>query len=155
MFFAVFEMTRKAAKQLKKGSLWIVDRFSQQGGTLESKIRSHLPRIVNGLTLVTGGMVAGICYEFTGRPWDVARRTVHAHAAKLPLHQAPTVKDALQALTTKLKEEGLISYFRDVSKTKDRGKASRLTILLRMLGRLGPWGVGFLAWEAFGPGITV
>ena len=57
-----------------------------------------------------------------------------------------------------MRDDGLLSFFRDTASAEERGTTSpgrqRLLRVARTLGRVGPWGVGFLVWEAFGPGIS-
>jgi hypothetical protein len=129
------------------------DTIDKDGG---KSLRRHFPRTVHGFVLVSGGVVAGLAYEFLCRPFDVARKTVHLHRISHELKD----RSAASVLTRKLQEEGLLFFFRDPSATNDPSGSSvpvtrrRLYAVLRTLGRLGPWGVGFLAWEAFGPGLS-
>jgi len=49
-----------------------------------------------------------------------------------------------------------MAFFRDSSyeaqtSTGIRSKAIRV---VRTLGRVGPWGIGFLVWEMYGPGLS-
>lgn len=122
--------------------------------------RSHIPRIVHGTALISGGVLAGLTYEMVGRPFDVARRTIELH------HVAESgqsrFKTAFRTLQVKIQHDGLLSFFRAPA-SLDSSSASgadtnllrrRLFSTLRVLGRVGPWGAGFLIWEAFGPGLS-
>ncbi|THH20356.1 hypothetical protein EW146_g965 [Bondarzewia mesenterica] len=156
VFFSVFEVTRRVATTLKAASQNVVQyyRFGEDRGR---SVRRHVPRVINGLTLVTGGVLAGLAYELLSRPWDVARRTVylervHSSATHSPRHSAVTV------LAQKARDDGLLFFFQNPTpihhhQITDAGKR-RLHAALRTLARVGPWGVGFLVWEAFGPGIS-
>jgi hypothetical protein len=108
---------------------------------------------VNGLTLVAGGMVAGLSYELVCRPWDIARRTVYQHR-----FDQPGTTRVYAPLVEKLRGDGLLSFFRDpdasaVDHTAKHASSTRRRLyhIARSLARVGPWGVGFLAWEALGP----
>lgn len=136
--------------------------------TDESFVR-QIPKTVHGITLVSGGVcfltifeirflidffqvLAGLAYEFTGRPWDHARRIVHIHKLQTP-------PDTRVPWLEIMHKEGFVAFFKSpalphaVNPDSSMGCRPRLTIALRTLGRVGPWGIGFLAWEAFGPGL--
>ncbi|KAG6832677.1 hypothetical protein H0H92_012249 [Tricholoma furcatifolium] len=71
-FFSIFEVTRQVALQVK-------DFFQKRVESSDCEVtgaRRQLPRIMHGFTLVGGGVCAGLAYETTSRPWDVARRIV-------------------------------------------------------------------------------
>ncbi|KAG6854917.1 hypothetical protein C0991_009740 [Blastosporella zonata] len=80
VFFAIFEVTRRVALQVK-------DVFQKRAQNLDARetggVQRQLPRVMHGLTLVGGGVLAGLAYETASRPWDVARRTVQLHKANL------------------------------------------------------------------------
>lgn len=133
--------------------------MSEIEGERATKSHVHLPRIVHGATLVCGGVLAGLSYELVGRPWDVARRTIELHNAPQPGQSR--LKATLRTLETKLQQDGLLSFFRAVPSSAGAstdvgmsGARRRLYATLRVLGRVGPWGVGFLIWEALGPGLS-
>lgn len=119
-------------------------------------VQQHGSRAVHALTLVTGGAVAGLAYELSCRPWDVARKVVHIDRVVSTAGQ----HSALLILMRKIQDEGWLVFFKNPSPvTHEHGVGSsslhrRLHTLGRTLARVGPWGVGFLAWEAFGPGLS-
>jgi len=119
-------------------------------------LRRHVPRVVHATTLVTGGAFAGLAYELTCRPWDVARKAVHVDRVRsVSERHSVTV-----ILLRKLQEDGLCSYFKDPNHVPHHEDLStsllrrRIYSASRTLARVGPWGIGFLVWEAFGPGIS-
>ncbi|KAH7929798.1 hypothetical protein BV22DRAFT_1029198 [Leucogyrophana mollusca] len=152
-FFAIFELTRKMASKTKATAQISIQRFHPDGEGGQS-LKRHLPRAVHALTLVSGGALAGLAYEVLSRPWDAARRVVQLDRT-LHSPRSPTI-----AVMEKIREEGLITFFRDPATSPravtDSLPAGRRRIYagLRALARVGPWGVGFLVWEAFGPGIS-
>lgn len=154
MFFSIFEITRRVASKTKLVSQDAFDAWESQDTRIQS-LRRHFPRTVHGVTLVSGGVVAGLAYEFVSRPFDVARNIVQQGKA---LH--PTIGGSPgSALIQKARQDGMLIFFRNPSgaeKTTSPGSAinRRLYIGLRTLARVGPWGVGFLVWEAFGPGLS-
>ena len=120
-------------------------------------VRRHLPRLLHGVTLVSGGVIAGLAYELSGRPWDVARRTLYlSRVHSTATHTSKRLMITL--LLKKVNDDGLLGFFRDPNANDQvrvaHGSYRQTTYAaLRTLGRVGPWGVGFLVWEAFGPGI--
>ncbi|KLO14178.1 hypothetical protein SCHPADRAFT_826752 [Schizopora paradoxa] len=156
VFFTLFELTRRIASQLKNAST----QFAIQRDPSRS---TNLPKVVHGATLVAGGVVAGLAYDFTGRPFDVARRTVHTYEVTHNAAARPNIiaRTAIifSALEKKAKDEGLRVFFRLSPDERSASAFStplrqRLFSALRILGRVGPWGAGFLIWESFGPGLT-
>lgn len=149
VFFAIFEVTRRLAADAKVASYTHIKR--RDG---EDCAQSHIPRIANAVTLVTGGAVAGLAYEFVCRPWDAARKAVHVDHI-IAAHEHHTVSSIL---LHKVKEEGWSSFFQaprvHVHETFTSPWHRRLHSALRTVARVGPWGVGFLVWEAFGPGLS-
>ena len=111
-----------------------------------------IPGVVHGTSLVCGGILAGFAYEMTTRPFDEARRIVHAQRITDPTHR--TVVAGIKALAHRAKEDGIRSFFRaPISHDPDASTTLRQRCL-RVLARMGPWGAGFLIWEAFGPGLS-
>lgn len=106
-----------------------------------------MPRVAHAITLVSGGAGAGLTYELVSRPWDIARKTVDIDRMR-----SPQRRPIPMILLRKFKDEGWRSFL--VNPTQISHGTSRTQSALRTLGRVGPWGVGFLAWEAFGPGIS-
>jgi hypothetical protein len=146
----IFEITRRAAiasKAAAQGAIHKLPMNPEEGHFFSG----HVPRVIHGITLVTGGALAGFAYEILGRPWDVARRTIELEQT---LH--PTLKHPLFTLVQKIHGDGIAHFFHDPSivgseKTGNSTTRRRIYSGLRTLGRVGPWGVGFLVWEAFGP----
>lgn len=153
VFFAIFELTRQTAQYSRKCIEHIID--SEPLSADERTIRTSAPRFAHGTVLVSGGVIAGVAYEFCGRPWDVARKVVHVNALSRKGSGRPSVKAAAHALLLKARSDGLSSYFQDTNSVSHSpsGKYERLRATLRLLARVGPWGAGFLLWEAFGPGL--
>lgn len=155
MFFAIFEVTRRFAVTMRTWSqtAFIYLRLHKED---EHRFRRHFPRAVHGLTLVSGGIIAGLAYEILSRPWDVARRVVYLDRVRSIANHEPKHL-ALTAVANKVREDGLLSFFRDSSSPNSETISPRRRVLyntLRVVGRAGPWGIGFLVWEAFGPGIS-
>ena len=145
--------TFDAALTVRTSTQHLVDRVRGNRGT-----ESHVPRIVHGSCLVTGGVLAGLAYEFASRPFDEARRVVHAQQVSNPLHR--TIPAALRALENKLRTDGIRYFFHgphvhdEASLQADNLLRRRVRSALRVLGRVGPWGAGFLIWEIYGPGLS-
>ena len=149
LFFAQFELTRRLATRAK-----IATREAMARRDRNKHVQSHIPRFVSAITLVTGGAIAGLLYEISCRPWDTARKAVHVdHVVAESQHHSVTT-----ILLDKVKRDGWMSFFKAPAGHVHEGDASqsrrRIHTLLRTLARVGPWGVGFLAWEAFGPGLS-
>lgn len=120
-------------------------------------IQRNLPRTVHGVALVAGGVTAGLAYEVICRPWDVARRLAHLDRIQSATTHKPR-HYLFSLITHKIHKDGLLSLFRDAMNYEEKSSMSlgrqRLLAVARTLGRVGPWGVGFLVWEALGPGIS-
>jgi len=150
-FFAIFDLTRGIAFTTKAAS----QRYMEEHFPGDGKVRRHIPRAVHAVTLVSGGVIAGLAYEFMSRPWDVARKIVHLDKVTNSSRGQPAVLGVVR----KLWEEGPLEIFRDPGTPQATpgpvvsARRRRLNITLRTLARVGPWGVGFLVWEAFGPGL--
>lgn len=154
VFFSLFELTRQTALTIRSRTEQLIGKVSNKPST-----ESHVPRIVHGTCLVAGGAFAGLAYEMTCRPFDEARRVVHAQRVSEPFNR--TVPAALRALEHKVRTDG-ISYFFHQARVHDVGSLEaeslvrrRLRYALRVLGRVGPWGIGFLIWEIYGPGLSL
>ncbi|KAH7889837.1 mitochondrial carrier domain-containing protein [Phlebopus sp. FC_14] len=154
-FFIIFETTRNFAIRIKNETQATLQRLRC---TDERRYNRHLPRLAHAVTLVGGGALAGLTYEVLCRPWDVARRVVQLEKT-LPSHSR-NKPSPFPALLRKAKEDGIMGFFRDHSAVlhdplEFRSKSRRrIASALRTLARVGPWGVGFLVWEAFGPGLA-
>jgi hypothetical protein len=125
------------------------------GESRTQSLKRHIPRTIHGVTLVSGGVVAGLAYEFVSRPFDIARKAVQQDK----IIHAKNHGSAMMAIMRKTREDGIANFFRDpcgAESTSSPGNAGsrRLYATVRTLARVGPWGVGFLVWEAFGPGIS-
>ena len=89
-----------------------------------------------------------------GRPWDIARRAIQIAKLANPRRSAPL------AVIHKLQAGGLRVFFRQPTiVTHDTSlplppTRRRMFAVLRTLARVGPWGAGFLVWDAFGPGLS-
>ncbi|KZV93333.1 hypothetical protein EXIGLDRAFT_709913 [Exidia glandulosa HHB12029] len=143
-FFAIFEVSRQLAAE----SRVLVRQWPSER---HEKAKQNTERIVYATTLVAGGAVAGLCYELVGRPWDNARHLVRLN--QLTPESPPVTVMVL--LARKLRDDGVRSFFRDphalpVAPVYDNALKQRLYTVSRTLARVGPWGIGFLAWEAFG-----
>ncbi|EED84195.1 predicted protein [Postia placenta Mad-698-R] len=103
VFFSIFEVTRRFAMKTKAAS----NNFTPSGTS--DRMRRHIPRVVHATTLVTGGAVAGLAYELTCRPWDIARKAVHVDR----LRPASERHSILVIILRKIREDGIISYFQD------------------------------------------
>ena len=128
--------------------------FKVADASRPTAIERHLPRVVHGFTLVAGGATAGLAYEVISRPWDATRRLAdieqfQAHAAHRPR------RFLIDSIARKIHDDGLLSFFRDAAgKEEGTFRNQKLLVAARTLGRVGPWGVAFLVWETFGPGIS-
>lgn len=155
MFFAIFEVTRRLATELKVLSVGFLQPFTVADGR-PTAIQRNIPRTVHGVALVAGGVTAGLTYEIVCRPWDVARRLAHHDRVQSATAHRP--RHVFNLITCKIRDDGLLSFFRDATSYEEKSPMSlgrqRLLAVARTLGRVGPWGVGFLVWEAFGPGIS-
>lgn len=98
--------------------------------------------------------MAGLAYELSCRPWDVARKAVHIDRVVSTSGQ----HSALSILMRRVQDEGWLVFFKHPVTHEHDTRGSllhrRLHALGRTLARVGPWGIGFLAWEAFGPGLS-
>ncbi|EKM55468.1 uncharacterized protein PHACADRAFT_173588 [Phanerochaete carnosa HHB-10118-sp] len=153
VFFTVFEMTRRLAVATKTFSQGLIEQKSS-GICRSQAMQKNGPRVAHALTLVTGGAVAGLAYEMACRPWDIARKAVHVDRVVA----AAEHHSVLSILLQKFRDDGWTSFFKRPTVHEHDSHASsahrRLHALGRTLGRVGPWGIGFLAWEAFGPGLS-
>ncbi|KAF9239586.1 hypothetical protein BU15DRAFT_87904 [Melanogaster broomeanus] len=144
-FFVVFEITRNAAVRAKDATEYAIQRLPS--GDKKAYDR-HIPRVIHALTLVCGGALAGLAYEVLCRPWDVARRVIEFERT-LPSYSA-SHHSSVSALVRKAKEDGTL--YANLSSFRQTFIGGCLP-LFGPLPRVGPWGMGFLVWEAFGPGL--
>lgn len=153
-FFTVFEITRNVANKVKLATHYVLRRLHSRNQASHS---SHLPRFTHAFTLVCGGMVAGLTYESLCRPWDVTRRAITLEKSIIP--HPSCRQSSLSVLMQKLRGDGIASFFREHSVGFPEHPELRSNIhprissALRTLARVGPWGIAFLVWESFGPGL--
>lgn len=143
---------------------------------------STVARVAQSVVLVGGGgnpgvlhcqlaihcryliVVAGIGYELIGRPFDVIRREWHIYTVTQSINGTSCPPSHIpQVVLQTLRGQGMRALFRPVTHTPstsdsiaERGQQRwqrRLYPVLRTIARVGPWGIGFLVWEAFGSGI--
>lgn len=143
-FFAIFEITRRTAVVARNACRQHFQSYSEQ---------YKLSSVAHSVTLLTGGVVAGLAYEKVTLPWDVARRMVLLEKSIHPAENHPVIP----ALWRNFREGGLCSFFKTHGPTNANNLDHSRTIstALRALGRVGPWGVGFLVWETWGAGSTI
>lgn len=103
-FFSVFEVTRKAAREVESATQHTLRRL--QSGN-ETSYSYHLPRFTHAFTLVCGGIMAGLAYEKLCQPWDVARRAVSLQKSHPSDRQS-----VFSVLIRKLETDGIASFFR-------------------------------------------
>ena len=145
-FFAVFDVTRRVAIEAGVASQSVALRFFPA----EGKSQRRFKRIVHSLVLVVGGVTAGLSYEMVSRPWDHARKAAGDRLTHMSHYRSTPL-----AMVHKIRTEGLLSIFRDpvgMTYVPVVGRNGKIAIL-RTLGRVGPWGLGFLVWEGLGPGL--
>ncbi|KAG9318330.1 hypothetical protein JVU11DRAFT_416 [Chiua virens] len=148
-FFTVFEITRTVARNVKIATYHLLRSPSEN----ETTRSPQLPRFTHAFTLVGGGIIAGLVYEYLCKPWDVARRTITLEKTLLAHPQS-----FVSVLVQKLERDGIRSFFREPASLPEHSELRshlhrRISSTLRTLSRVGPWGVGFLVWESFGPGL--
>ncbi|KAF8889761.1 hypothetical protein CPB84DRAFT_1785330 [Gymnopilus junonius] len=141
-FFLIFELSRSAASAAKDLSSDLLSPILSKAQN-ESLIKRQFPAVVNSIVLVTGGVIAGLTYEWVGRPWDVARRTIHLEKLAHPRRKEPSHHVLKRYVMT----HGLKSFLKHPGMETTVAR-TRWTRVLRTAGRVGPWGVGFLVWEA-------
>ncbi|KAF7311545.1 hypothetical protein MKEN_01056900 [Mycena kentingensis (nom. inval.)] len=145
-FFAIFEVTRRIALQIRT-SARNMDALKTEDN---DSYKQHVPQLIYGLTLVTGGVVAGLSYEVIGRPFDKVR-----DALRLDRHTPNgELRSPVAVVSHKIREEGVWALFRNTSPAAASATASpnayrRVYGVLRTLARVGPWGVGFLVYQAY------
>lgn len=125
---------------------------------------------MHGVTLVGGGVVAGLGYEMVCRPFDNARRWVHLddiHQQTEHLKNSAAKPESrphvvIRVVLEKLKSDGPLGFFVNPQHyvhvpdaSASVSKASRwMHTGLRTLARVGPWGIGFLLYEGMGGGLV-
>ncbi|KAJ7197159.1 hypothetical protein GGX14DRAFT_552434 [Mycena pura] len=156
-FFTIFEITRRIALRIRAVTVDVTRSFEFKGGGEGGggdSLKRHLPQFLYGVTLVSGGVIAGISYEVIGRPWDAAR-----HAMRLDRLTTHEHRSAPIVIMHKIQEEGFFYLFRDPTAVNvDRITVTthghrRIYSVLRTLARVGPWGIGFLVYQAYDSGL--
>lgn len=153
----------------KSASYMILDGGGAENVARENTgaIKRHFPRIIHCGVLITGGVGkplddpkltlkhfyqvgAGIAYEIATRPWDIARRAVH-----LETLEKKKSTSIWAGIVHKVRQDGVRSFFKLplVAHDQNASHGRRLHRLMRTLGRVGPWGIGFLVWEIYGGGV--
>ncbi|KAJ7074272.1 hypothetical protein C8F01DRAFT_1099903 [Mycena amicta] len=150
-FFAIFEVTRRMALQVRVYAR-DASRSDAVASSRNTAYNSALPQFLYGLTLVTGGVVAGLSYEVIGRPWDASRHAIRVHRLTSAERRSP-----IAVVSHKIREEGFFCLFRDAvsanaSTSSSHAGYRRMYGVLRTLARVGPWGVGFLVFQAYESG---
>jgi hypothetical protein len=150
VFFSIFEITRKVSIRVKTDTQIVLDGDPEAEKRFPG-IRKFAPRVIHAATLVSGGAVAGLAYEMVCRPIDHSRRAWYLQGVYD--RDGHSIK---RTLSRKLREDGVLSFFKDPSSHLHESPSSRpkLHAFLRMIARVGPWGVGFLVWESLGPGLS-
>ncbi|KAG8870910.1 hypothetical protein FRB97_009260 [Tulasnella sp. 331] len=121
---------------------------------LDTSLVPSLPpkaRLAHGIILVSGGVLAGLGFEFSARPFDNARRISRINT------DLTTWRGRALVIAEYVKHHGLMNaLFRPPDGSSSSatepviGRAlweRRAFMMLKALGRLGPWGIGFLLWE--------
>jgi hypothetical protein len=147
VFFSIFEITRRASITVKTTTQTVLDGDSEAEKQFPG-VRKLAPRVTHAATLVSGGAVAGLAYEMVCRPIDHSRRACNIQGV-----YSRDGHPIIRTLFHKLMEDGVLSFFKDRSSHLHESPSSRprLHAFLRTVARVGPWGVGFLVWESFGP----
>ncbi|KAF5391729.1 hypothetical protein D9757_001801 [Collybiopsis confluens] len=124
LFFSLFEVTRRVALQTREHSA----NFFQRTYSSDEPLVRHGPKTMHGLTLVCGGVIAGLAYELTGRPWDYARKLIRIHKVQNPTD----AHSVWLIIARKMRQDGLFVFFKNQASD---GNSSRLAVTLRTLGR--------------------
>ncbi|KAJ6606489.1 hypothetical protein DFH09DRAFT_1269429 [Mycena vulgaris] len=143
-FFAIFEITRRIALKIRDVVSHNVTRSVESRGGRGTSFKNHLPQFVHGMTLVTGGVIAGLSYEVIGRPWEVTRQAVRLNVVTKQEYHSPLV-----LVAQKIQQEGFLCLFRDPNAASADSPASghpRIYSVLRTLARVGPWGANSCTW---------
>ena len=177
MFFAVFDISRQIATHAS-------EQLAPRDSDTSSKTWrpfSGAHRIAQSLILVSGGVIGGLGHEIVGRPFDISRRLLYINDAHMRAERAAlsstessprlgtnrvssprqsflsNVSTSLNVLRDTAHKEGYLYFFRSPVASpldSDSSPYRRLHTALRTLGRVGPWGVAFVVWEATG-GVAV
>lgn len=101
-------------------------------------------------------VAAGLAYEYVCLPWDNARRLVYLERAAAS-RDTPQIS-TLAVLTKELDERGPWGFFQQATVPRESKPITlkryvKVYAALRTIARAGPWGIGFLVWEAYGAGV--
>jgi hypothetical protein len=154
VFFAVFEGTRCVAARTTLMCQNVVDSTGSDA-RYKSWLHRNASRLVHAGTLVSGGVLAGLAYEIVCRPWDAARKFVYLDRVNGAVTRSSHHYLA-SVLSKHIRQEGILSLFKAPYQPEydtSNITSARRRRLYAALRRLGPWGFGFLAWEAFGSGL--
>ncbi|KAF8078087.1 hypothetical protein FPV67DRAFT_1615323 [Lyophyllum atratum] len=151
-FFSIFEITRRVALHVKDISQTFSGPADDDDDNRGMVVAHQFPRVFYGVTLISGGVIAGLVYEAVSLPWDIARRTVQLDRI---MHPKPNQSPVARIILQKAREDGILSFLRSNENPSQvpqarGGLQRRAYSVLRTLGRVGPWGVGFLVWEVYG-----
>jgi len=158
VFFAIFEGTRHlAVKSTAISQDYLRSRSSPDNE--QGSVQRHAPRFVQAATLVAGGVCAGLAYEIVCRPWDAARKLIHLERINSEVEHT-RYQSSLLVVAKKVRADGVQFLFTAPysvvpEKNNITRSRARMNATLRTLGRVGPWGFGFLVWEAYGPGLGI
>jgi len=142
-FFALFDVSRRTANSVGRS----ISPDSPHVEEIDRRMKlASYGRIVHGTLMVTGGVVAGLVYEFIGRPFEVMRSLTRS---SLPADKTLQGKNMLQIVLQRAQTRGITSFFRSAEVART---SSRTQSCLRLLGRVGPWGLAFWIWEVLGLG---
>jgi hypothetical protein len=139
-------------------------RLSRSHGIQKGSRVRQLPAIVNGITLVSGGVsisitistiliifvgrkvFAGLAYELTCRPFDIARRAIYLDRIERP-------EPSYRIIQRRFMNDGIRFFFQAniMPHPQPTEQPTKWGGTLRTIGRVGPWGIAFLVWEAYGP----
>ncbi|KZT50269.1 hypothetical protein CALCODRAFT_504903 [Calocera cornea HHB12733] len=143
-FFAIFDLSRRSANYLAR-ELTPPEYESANGR------RPSVARAAHGITLVSGGVIGGLAYEATCRPWDAARALWIVNKSR-PIGERQTLP---QVVLSGMRERGVVYFFRSVRLPGAPAvKAAWYWRMLPTLARVGPWGIAFLVWEGVGGTVT-
>ncbi|KAH9484144.1 hypothetical protein JR316_0003624 [Psilocybe cubensis] len=148
-FFLIFELSRRAGSTAKDVYVNLFSNATNQ--EYNGVIKKQIPAVINGVVLVSGGVIAGLTYEFIGRPFDVARRAIYLER----LEKSHRMDSSYAILKRKIIKDSASSFFKASGLPADlTATSTRTKQFLRTIGRVGPWGVGFLVWEAYSSGLN-
>jgi hypothetical protein len=140
----MFDVSRRTANSVGR-SISPNSPHVEEAGQ-DGKLASY-SRIVHGTIMVTGGVVAGLVYEFIGRPFEVLRSLTRL---TLPSDKALQSGNMTQVALHRVRTRGILSFFQNVDIARTSGRTQSC---LRLLGRVGPWGLAFWIWEVLGLGV--